>query len=103
MDRYALVIGIPEYNNFTPLPKTTNDAEEVAKCLESYGGFQVTRVPKKANLNKDGYEMKSGKVTCEELKREISIFLLERAKNKNALIYFTGHGFTLYNSWVEKK
>lgn len=94
MTRYALIIGIPEYQNFAALPKTTTDAEKIACILEQYGDFRVERLPKKANAQKDGYTMKAGGVNEEQFWDALQTFR-ERAKQKEALIYFTGHGFTV--------
>lgn len=96
MDRYALVVGIPTYQsgNFGKLEKTTADAENVAQILEKYGNFRVERLPKRANSDKTGYEMKADSVTFDQLNQALQTFL-QRASGKNALIYFTGHGFTL--------
>ncbi|MBP0021874.1 MAG: GAF domain-containing protein [Cyanobacteria bacterium SBLK] len=94
MTRYALIIGLSEYQNFTALPKTTTDAETIACILEQYGDFRVERLPKKANVQKDGYVMKAGSVSEEQFWDALQTFR-ERAKQQEALIYFTGHGFTL--------
>ncbi|MGK7925124.1 MAG: GAF domain-containing protein [Spirulina sp.] len=94
MTRYALIIGIPEYQNFAPLPKTAADAETIAGILERYGDFCVERLPKKVNPQRDDYSLKAGMVTEEQFWDELQTFR-ERAKQKDALIYFTGHGFTL--------
>ena len=93
MEREALVIGIPKYENFKTLSKTTEDAERVAQLLETYGGFRVERLPKKLDDAKTGQEAKAGTVSYEQLERVLSDFL-KRAENSFALIYFTGHGFT---------
>lgn len=93
MEREALVIGIPEYDNFSSLPKTTIDAEAVATLLEKYGGFRVERLPKKLNPDKTGQTTKADKVTYKQLATALKAFI-QRANNKYALIYFTGHGFT---------
>ena len=100
-DKYALVIGIRHYNSFKSLPKTTHDAETIAKILEEHGDFQVERLPKQANQQKDGYVMpvvaedeERFRVTKATFARTLQEFL-ERADGKDALIYFTGHGFTV--------
>ncbi|NEQ53782.1 MAG: diguanylate cyclase, partial [Leptolyngbya sp. SIO3F4] len=93
MEREALVIGIPEYENFKTLSKTTGDAEQVAQLLETYGGFRVERLPKKLDAAKTGQEIKAGTVSYEQLVKGVMAFL-QRAEKSFALIYFTGHGFT---------
>ena len=101
MDKYALIIGISEYDSFKTLSKTTNDAETIAKILEDFGGFNVDRLPRKANEGKDGYVMKAGKVTGDAFWRKLKEFL-KRADRKDALIYFTGHGFTIVDEDIEE-
>ena len=70
MTKYALIIAIPEYDGFSPLPKTTGDAEAIAKILCQYGDYDITRLPKKGNAEIAEYEMKAGKVTDEDLYKE---------------------------------
>ncbi len=95
MTKYALVIAIPEYDHFKPLEKTTQDAEAIAQILHQYGDYDITRFPRKGNFETADYEMKAGKVTDEELYNELELFLTKTAENQPALIYFTGHGFTI--------
>ena len=98
MTKQALIIAIPEYSyayKDQPLPKTTGDAEEIAKRLHQYGDYDITRLPRKGNAETKQYEMKAGKVTDEELYNQLKLFLTKTAKNQPALIYFTGHGFTI--------
>ncbi|MEH2182948.1 nSTAND1 domain-containing NTPase [Nostoc sp.] len=86
MARYALVIGIAEYvsPSLPRLSKTTNDAEAIAQLLEQYGDFQsVQKLP----------QGRKTKVTEAEIGQELRKLLLEKAKNNEALIYFSGHGF----------
>ncbi|MEH2294762.1 caspase family protein [Nostoc sp.] len=96
MAQYALVIGIAEYlsPSLPSLSKTTNDAEAIALILEKYGDFQsVQRLPQRWNKDKNGYEMAASKVNEDEIGQELRKLLLEKAKNNEALIYFSGHGF----------
>ncbi|HEY9670451.1 MAG TPA: caspase family protein [Waterburya sp.] len=97
MARYALVIGIPEYQGlFAPLSKTTTDAESVAQLLEYYGNFQeVKRLPARWNQEKKCYEVEARGVTGTELGQALRTLLLEQATHSEVLIYFTGHGFTI--------
>jgi WD40 repeat protein/energy-coupling factor transporter ATP-binding protein EcfA2 len=92
MDRHALVIGIPTYESsyFRSVMQAPPSAEKVAKILENEGKFQVERLPKKPDLN----EMSGDGVTYEQLNNTLGNFL-QKANNKNALIYFIGHGFTV--------
>jgi len=43
--RDALVIGINQYNNLPSLKTPANDAEAIARFLETYGNFNVKRLP----------------------------------------------------------
>lgn len=92
MDRHALVIGIPTYEcrYFPPVMQAPRSAEKVAKILEHEGKFQVERLPQKPDVD----EMSGDGVTYEQLNEALGTFL-QKANNKNALIYFIGHGFTL--------
>lgn len=106
MARYALVIGISEYlsPSLSPLSKTINDAEAVARLLEQYGDFQsVQRLPQRWNKEKSGYEIGSAKVTGGQLGQELRQFLLEKAKQSEAFIYFSGHGFTISDNLGQQK
>ncbi|MCC5609670.1 caspase family protein [Nostoc sp. CHAB 5834] len=106
MARYALVIGIAEYvsPSLPRLSKTINDAEAIAQLLEQYGDFQsVQRLPQRWNKDKNGYEMAASKVTGAEVGQKLRTFLLEQAANNEALIYFSGHGFTISDNLGQKK
>ncbi|MCC5665909.1 caspase family protein [Nostoc sp. CHAB 5784] len=106
MARYALVIGIAEYlsPSLARLSKTTNDAEAIAQLLEQYGDFQsVQRLPQRWNKDKNGYEMAASKVTGAQLGQDLRTFLLEQAANNEALIYFSGHGFTISDNLGQQK
>ncbi|QFS42668.1 caspase family protein [Nostoc sphaeroides] len=106
MARYALVIGIAEYvsPSLPRLSKTINDAEAIARLLEQYGDFQsVQRLPQRWNKDKNGYEMAASKVTGAQLGQDLRTFLLEQAANNEALIYFSGHGFTISDSLGQQK
>ncbi|MDZ7969568.1 MAG: caspase family protein [Nostoc sp. DedSLP03] len=106
MARYALVIGIAEYlsPSLPRLSKTTNDAEAIAQLLELYGDFQsVKRLPQRWNKDKNGYEIAASKVTGAQLGQDLRTFLLEQAANNEALIYFSGHGFTISDNLGQQK
>lgn len=106
MARYALVIGIAEYisPSLGRLSKTTNDAESIAQLLEKYGDFQsVQRLPQRWNKEKKGYETAAEKVKGAEIGQELRTFLLEQATNNEALIYFSGHGFTISDNLGQQK
>ncbi|WP_017318320.1 nSTAND1 domain-containing NTPase [Mastigocladopsis repens] len=106
MARYALVIGIAEYQSpsLPRLSKTINDAEAVARLLEEYGDFQsVQRLPQRWNKDKNGYEIGAQKLTGAQLGQELRTFLLEQAAKNEALIYFSGHGFTISDNLGQQK
>ncbi|QSJ15844.1 caspase family protein [Nostoc sp. UHCC 0702] len=106
MARYALVIGIAEYQNpsLPRLSKTTNDAEAIAQLLEKYGDFQsVQRLPQRWNKDKNGYEVGTQKIHGAEIGQELRTFLLEQADKNEALIYFSGHGFTISDNLGQQK
>lgn len=84
MARYALVVGIAEYDTdlLPALTGVTTDIEAVAQILEHHGNFQeVKRL--------------SGRLTCRKLKQALREFLLEQAAKSEALIYLSSHGITV--------
>jgi WD40 repeat protein/energy-coupling factor transporter ATP-binding protein EcfA2 len=103
MARYALIIGITEYQspNLSRLPKAATDAEIVAQVLEQYGEFQVKRVPE----GWTGKQPKVGekKVTGADLGQQLETLLLKQATGSEALIYFAGHGFTVSDNLGEQQ
>lgn len=105
MARYALVIGVSQYQKpLGNLEKTTSDAEAVAQILEQRGDFQkVIRLPARFNPDKSVYEMVPRAVTGAELGQAIKDFFLERADKSEALIYFTGHGITVADHLGQQK
>ncbi len=82
MKRYALVIGIGDYDHgsLPNLSKPKTDAEAMRDVLQADNHFEVTL------LNE--------RVTRDRLKDALETLLLKRGKNSDVLIYFTGHGFT---------
>ncbi|MEP0883516.1 caspase family protein [Trichocoleus sp. ST-U3] len=101
MARYALVIGIAEYDSSSlpTLKKSATDAEAVAQALERYGNFQeVIRLPSRWISDENRYEIVSKKLTGQELSQALKTFLLEQAVKQEALIYFAGHGFQALSS-----
>ena len=105
MKRYALVVGIANYQNdaLEKLEKPPLDAEAVAQELEKHGDFQeVTRLP--ANwLSSSRAEVAEGELTSEELTEKLRYLLLEQAKNSEAVIYFSGHGIALVSKLSGKQ
>jgi uncharacterized caspase-like protein len=97
MKRYALVIGIGEYDSphLGKLSKPAGDAKAIAEILRQHGEFQEVIL-----LN--GTKAKPGWVDYKKLDEELTKFL-KQAANQDALIYFTGHGFTLEESRFVKR
>ncbi|TAG96833.1 MAG: hypothetical protein EAZ09_05370 [Oscillatoriales cyanobacterium] len=106
MARYALVIGIAQYQSsqMSRLPKAASDAEILAQVLEQYGGFEVKRLPARWNAEKSCFEISADKaVTAAEVGQELRTLLLDRSTKNEALIYFAGHGFTFSDTLGQQK
>lgn len=104
MTGYALIIGIAEYQNLTPLPKAAEDAEAVAQLLETYSDFEVTRLPHRRNSSTQRLEIAPKQlVDSIKLGQALQNLLLERGKGKEVLIYFAGHGLTFTDNLGEIK
>jgi WD40 repeat protein/energy-coupling factor transporter ATP-binding protein EcfA2 len=106
MARYALVIGIAQYQSseMSRLPKAASDAEMLAQVLEQYGGFDVKRLPERWNAEKKCFEISADKpVTDAEVGQELRTLLLDRSTKNEALIYFAGHGFTFSDTLGQQK
>jgi len=97
MKRYALVIGIGEYDspNLGALSKPANDARAIAKILKDHGNFQEVTLL-------SGTRTKPSHVDYDKFAQVLEKFL-KQAANQDALIYFTGHGFTLEESRFVKR
>ncbi|UKO95782.1 nSTAND1 domain-containing NTPase [Nostoc sp. UHCC 0870] len=94
MARYALVIGIAKYENFTNLPKAVNDAAQIAQLLSQHGRFDVEPLPGKLIESDNSWQVTPDKkLAGKDLGQALRVFLLEKAKGAEALIYFAGHGF----------
>ena len=91
MARYALVIGIDtNLAPLKPLSKTRGDAEAIADLFDLYGGFvEVKRL--------------IGAVTQKQLEGALQTLLLEQAERHEVMIYYTGHGFPLVESFGKKR
>ncbi|MCF3627132.1 caspase family protein [Planktothrix agardhii 1801] len=104
MTRYAIIIGIAEYQNLMPLPKAAEDAEAVAQLLEKYSDFEVTRLPHRRNSITQRLEIAPKQlVDSIKLGQALQNLLLERGKGKEVLIYFAGHGLTFTDNLGEIK
>ena len=82
MARYALVVGISKYKSkhLGDLSKPVQDADAIAKLLETYGGCEKV-------------EVLTGYVSTEKLEAALTTLITERAVRNEVIIYFTGHGF----------
>ncbi len=104
MARYALVISIAKYDNFTNLPKAVNDAEQIAQLLKEHGRFDVQPLPGKLIESENLWQVTAEKkLLGKELGQALRLFLLEKAKGSEALIYFAGHGFEAHSLTGEPK
>jgi energy-coupling factor transporter ATP-binding protein EcfA2 len=105
MARYALVVGITEYGSgLTNLTKPVVDGEAIAQILEKHGSFQeVKRLPARWNVQRNCYEMSAKGITGKELGIALKQFLTEQATRSEALVYFSGHGFTVSDNLGEIK
>ena len=97
MSRDALVVGINTYqfDRLANLQAPSEDAEAIAKLLERYGDFKVTRLPAvKDNQNNTPRVGERTKVTLAQLKQAIvQLFKPESQQIPDtALLYFSGHG-----------
>jgi uncharacterized caspase-like protein len=79
-DRYALVVGISEYEKWPKLPNAVNDAKAVAAKLKEMG-FEVKLV-----LDPTSRAMKA---VLNEM-----VYELGREENRALLFYYAGHGET---------
>ena len=84
-ERYALVVGISKYHSsLGDLTKPSGDAKAFAQVLREHGNFEATLLPEA--------------VSSDDLKKAFKEFLTKKPLGSDALIYFTGHGFTLTES-----
>jgi WD40 repeat protein len=102
MTRYALVVGIAQYDSIGSLSKPTQDAEVVARVLEEHGGFQVKRLPEGWDSQRNCYKVASTQLNGADLGQGLQDFIVQ-ADRKEALIYFSGHGFTVADNLQRKK
>ena len=91
MARYAIVIGIA--TNLSPLKslsKTAGDAGAIADLLEAHGDFvEVKRL--------------MGEVSQRQIETALQMLLLEQADRNEVVIYYTGHGFPLVESFGRRR
>lgn len=92
MAKYALVIGLDQYDHFSNLKSAAKDAEAIAQLLEQHQ-YHVTRLPRKL-VGENQCAIASDKpLSQKELGKELRSFFRERAKHQEAILYFAGHGF----------
>ncbi|MCY7279240.1 MAG: caspase family protein, partial [Phormidesmis sp. CAN_BIN44] len=91
MARYALVIGIDtNLAPLKPLSKTRGDADAIANLFDRHGNFvEVKRL--------------IGSVTQKQLEGALQTLLLTQAERHEVVIYYTGHGFPLVESFGKKR
>ncbi|MDM8566345.1 caspase family protein [Candidatus Halobeggiatoa sp. HSG11] len=97
-ERDALVIAIGKYSKHSCFehklfPHLVAQAEELAKMLETQGGFKVKRLPA-VKLNDSEIIDSEQMVSADELKFAIEDFLLPDGNNQpnTSLLFFVGHG-----------
>lgn len=97
MKRYALVIGISEYENrYLPsLLKPAASAEAIAQLLEAHGNFQEVRRLPAEWLSADRAQVGRLPLTEAQLSAELKRLLQEQATGCEVLIFFSGHGFVV--------
>jgi hypothetical protein len=93
LNRDALVVGICQYDDLhmsQQLDSLTEQAEALAKLLETQGGFKVTRLPCATDLTLD----LKRRVTLPDLEQAITKLLYppKESPTQTALLFFAGHG-----------
>ncbi|MDM8543936.1 caspase family protein, partial [Desulfococcaceae bacterium HSG9] len=95
MSRNALIVGINTYRQLHTLKSPSEDAEAVARMLEQYGDFHVTRLHAvKDETNPSGKMSRKKPVTCAQLEEALIQLFCPQGKHKpdTALFFFSGHG-----------
>ena len=102
MARYALVVGIAKYDNFSNLPKAAIDAEAIAQRLEQHH-YNVTRLPRKLVAENQWVIDPDKKLIGADLSAELKTFLRERAAKQEVVVYLAGHGFRVINPVTDEQ
>ena len=93
MSRDALVVGINTYQNLPNLQAPAQDAEAVARCLESFGECRVVRLPEAITQQKPAISQRGGVTTA---MLEAALIKLFKPAGKNipqtAIFFYSGHG-----------
>ncbi len=92
MKRYALAIGIGQYQHLKPLSKPAIDAAAVQRILQERGDFSL-EIPL----------LVDGQATQKNVQAALRKILTDQGKGAEVLIYFTGHGFVAGESEYEQK
>ena len=94
MARYALVVGIAQYENFRNLPQAATDAEAIASLLEQHH-YTVTRLPRTLVGENQWAIAPDQPLTCAVLSRELKTFFREQATHQETILYVAGYGFRI--------
>lgn len=89
-DRFALVIGIDDYQAFGKLKTCRNDAKTLARVLVENAGFPEKRVI----LLTDDAEEAKGRPTRGTMRRRIAQVTGLSGKGDTVLVFFSGHAIT---------
>ena len=89
-DRFAVIIGIDEYQALGKLTVCRNDAKALAKILVESGGYDEGRVI----LMTDDAAEPQNRPTLATMKRRIEQVASLAGKDETVLVYFSGHGIT---------
>jgi len=88
--RWAVVIGIDEYQALGKLTVCRNDAKTLAQVLIESGGYAEGRVV----LMTDDAAEPQNRPTLATMKRRIEQVASLAGKDETVLVYFSGHGIT---------
>ncbi|HUT60109.1 MAG TPA: caspase family protein, partial [Phycisphaerae bacterium] len=88
--RWAVVIGIDEYQALGKLTVCRNDAKALAKVLIESGSYDESRVI----LMTDDAAESQNRPTLATMKRRIEQVANLAGKGDTVLVYFSGHGIT---------
>jgi hypothetical protein len=93
MSRDALVVGINTYQNLPSLQAAAQDAESLARCLESFGECRTVRLPESISQQKPVISQR-GIVTTAMLEEALIKLFKPPGKTipQTAIFYYSGHG-----------
>ena len=96
MNRDALVVGINTYRHLKSLKAPAQDAEAIARLLESDGEFRVKRIPEAIARDETLKPVVGETLEVSQLQLEQALKQLFRPDGsqppESALFYFSGHG-----------